>query len=176
MAGSQSTAVFQRVQVALPRGAGPVLTNIASVFGRQLQRRCGAVVVRDGAAPFTLELAIEPGIGKEGLPALPTASRGALRIAGNDERGVLYRVGKFLRTSRYEGGSRRGLARSLGARQVLARHLLRDALLQLLNVKPQPDPGAEEACRGGEACGRQTPPLGPHLVALAHSLSARTAR
>ena len=103
MAGSQSTAVLQQVQVALPRGAGPVLTNIAGVFGRQLQRRCGATIVRDGSAPFTLELAIEPGIGKEGF-RITDGPQGGVRIAGNDERGVLYGVGKFLRTSRYEGG------------------------------------------------------------------------
>jgi len=103
MAGSQSTAVFQRVQVTLPRGAGPVLTNIASLFGRQLQRRCGATLARDGSAPFTLELAIEPEIGKEAF-RITDGPQGGIRIAGNDERGMLYGVGKLLRTSRYEGG------------------------------------------------------------------------
>ena len=35
---------------------------------------------------------------------MPTAQHGGVRIVGNDERGVLYGVGKFLRNSRYERG------------------------------------------------------------------------
>ena len=85
LAGSQSTAVVERVQVALARGAGPVLTNIAGVFDRQLQRRCGATVVRDGSAPFTLELAIEPGIGKEGF-RITDGPQGGVRIEGTSIR------------------------------------------------------------------------------------------
>ena len=103
MAGSQSTTSFETVQVALPRGAGPVLRNIPDIFARQVQRRCSARVVSDGPAPFTLELAIEPGIGKEGF-RIADGQHGGVRIVGNDERGVLYGVGKFLRSSRYERG------------------------------------------------------------------------
>lgn len=103
MAGSDSRASFEKVRVALPPQAGPVLTNIADVFARQVQRRCSATVVREGPAPFTLELTIEPGIGKEGFQ-ITGKPDGGVCIAGCDERGVFYGIGKFLRTSRYEGG------------------------------------------------------------------------
>ena len=59
--------------------------------------------MRDGSASFTLELAVEPGIGKEGF-RITDGQHGGVRIVGNDERGVLYGVGKFLRNSRYERG------------------------------------------------------------------------
>ncbi len=44
-----------------------------------------------------------PGIGREGF-RIEDRPGGGVRIAGNDERGVLYGVGKFLRTSRYDRG------------------------------------------------------------------------
>ncbi len=103
MAGNDSRVSFEKVRVALPPQAGPVLTNIADLFARQVQRRCGATVVREGSAPFTLELAIKPGLGKEGF-LITGKPDGGVCIAGCDERGVLYGAGKFLRTSRYEGG------------------------------------------------------------------------
>ena len=58
-----------------------------------------------------MELAVEPGIGPEGFQIIdgrPSATaaggKDALCIVGNDERGLLYGVGKFLRTSRYDRG------------------------------------------------------------------------
>ena len=48
-----------------------------------------------------VELSIEPGIGAEGF-RISGGPPGAIRIAGNDERGVLYGVGKFLHASRYQ--------------------------------------------------------------------------
>jgi hypothetical protein len=112
MAGSPSPGFFETVQVALPGEAGPVLKNIADMFARQLQRRCGARVVRDGSAPFTLELVIEPGIGKEGF-RITGGQHGGVCIVGNDERGALYGVGKFLRASRYEHGFAPGVWRGV---------------------------------------------------------------
>jgi hypothetical protein len=68
-----------------------------------VERRCSARVISDGPAHFTLELAVELGIGKEGFK-IADGPHGAVRIVGNDERGVLYGVGKFLRSSRYGRG------------------------------------------------------------------------
>jgi hypothetical protein len=48
-----------------------------------------------------VELAIAPGIGREGF-RIEERPGGGVKIVGNDERGVLYGVGKFLRTSRYD--------------------------------------------------------------------------
>jgi hypothetical protein len=54
-------------------------------------------------APLTVELAVAPGIGSEGY-RIENRQGGGVRIVGNDERGVLYGAGKFLRSSRYDQG------------------------------------------------------------------------
>ncbi|NLX04343.1 MAG: hypothetical protein GXY33_04280 [Phycisphaerae bacterium] len=74
--------------------------NVAAVFTRQLGRRCPAVAVTSGEAPITVELAIEPGIGRQGFRISDRGLR-TIRIAGNDRLGLLYGVGKFLRTCGY---------------------------------------------------------------------------
>jgi hypothetical protein len=91
------------VRIVLPRDAGPVLKNISALFARQVQQRCKAKVAEAGDAALTVELAIEPGIGAEGFK-INDGRTGTIRIIGNDERGTLYGIGKFLRTSRYDQG------------------------------------------------------------------------
>jgi hypothetical protein len=89
------------VHITLPRNASPTMQNVARVFAGQVENRSPAKVVKAANAEVKVELAIEPGAGAEGFKIVD-GKRGAVRIAGNDERGVLYGVGKFLRTSRYE--------------------------------------------------------------------------
>ena len=103
IAAGDETEAFDRVHVTVPGGAGPVLRSIPDIIARQVERRCSARVISDGPAPFTLELAVEPGIGKEGFK-IAAGPHGAGRIVGDDERGVLYGAGKFLRSSRYGRG------------------------------------------------------------------------
>jgi hypothetical protein len=55
------------VRLVLPEQRDSVVENIACVFVRQVESRCAAKVVREGDAPFAVELAIEPGIGEEGF-------------------------------------------------------------------------------------------------------------
>jgi hypothetical protein len=59
--------------------------------------------VTEGESALTVELAVAPGIGTEGF-RIENRTGGGVRIVGNDERGVLYGVGRFLRTSRYDQG------------------------------------------------------------------------
>ncbi|MCY2990213.1 MAG: hypothetical protein NTY19_20410 [Planctomycetota bacterium] len=92
----------KNVRLILPAQSGPVAKNIGKVFVRQVQQRCEAKVMTDGDAPFTVELAIAPGNGAEGFGIEDRP--GGVRIVGNDERGLLYGVGKLLRTSRYDQG------------------------------------------------------------------------
>ena len=67
-----------------------------------MQARAGRRAV-PGDASSEIVLAIQPGIGREGFQI---ASAGAqTRIAGNDERGVLYGVGKYLRDPEWRGTS-----------------------------------------------------------------------
>ncbi len=91
------------VRLVLPQEPGPALATIGRVFAGQVQRRCEARVATEGSAPLTVELAVEPGIGAEGYRIMDRQT-GGVRIVGNDERGVLYGVGKFLRESRYDKG------------------------------------------------------------------------
>jgi len=94
---------LQSLRLILPPHPSPVVENIARVLTRQVQQRCGAKVVTSGKAPLTVELAVEPGIGAEGYKVADGAN-GTVRIIGNDDRGLLYGVGKFLHTSRYDQG------------------------------------------------------------------------
>ena len=56
-----------------------------------------------GQASLQVELAVKPGIAAEGF-TIADVKPGVIRITGSDQRGVLYGVGKFLHTSRYDQG------------------------------------------------------------------------
>lgn len=90
------------IRLSLPHQPGPVVENIGQVFARQVQQRCDAKVNTSGKAPYAVELAIRAGIGAEGFRI--DDQRHGVKIIGNDERGLLYGVGKFLRSSRYDQG------------------------------------------------------------------------
>jgi len=66
LAGAAGKPV-QEIRVVLPDKAGPEMRTIAAAFGRQVSERCGAHVSTDGEAPLRVELAVRPGIGKEGF-------------------------------------------------------------------------------------------------------------
>lgn len=91
------------VGLILPAQPGPVVENIGQILARQIQQRCDARVITTGDAPLAVELALAPGLGAEGF-RIEDRPGGGVRIVGNDERGVLYGAGKFLRSSRYDQG------------------------------------------------------------------------
>ncbi len=141
LASASAAEPVKNIRVILPAQSGTVAENIGKVFVRQVQQRCEAKVMMDGDAPFTVELAIAPGSGAEGF-RIEDRPGGGVRIVGNDERGLLYGVGKFLRVRRRQVPPyqplRPGrvhaehLAGNLRAAQAGARHLLCHAFLQLL--------------------------------------------
>jgi hypothetical protein len=88
------------LRLVLPPQPGPVVENIGRVFARQVQSRCNAKVVRQGEAPLVVKLALKQGIGAEGF-TIADETDGSICITGNDARGLLYGVGKFLHTSSY---------------------------------------------------------------------------
>ena len=100
---SPKAEAVKSVRLVLPAQAGPVVENIGQLVARQIQQRCEAKVIKEGEAPLTVELAIASGIGSEGC-RIEDRPGGGVRIVGNDERGVLYGAGKFLRSSRYDQG------------------------------------------------------------------------
>jgi len=99
-AAAQGEAVTS-IRLVLPPQPDPVVQKIAKVFTRQVQSRCDAAVNTQGEASLTVELVIESGIGAEGFQ-ITDSSSGVIRIRGNDQRGLLYGVGKFLHTSSYD--------------------------------------------------------------------------
>jgi hypothetical protein len=90
----------ESLRLVLPAEPDPVVRHIGRVFARQVASRSGARVVFGDDAPLTVELTFEPGIGVEGFRIADGAPR-TIRISGNDVRGLLYGVGKFLHTSAY---------------------------------------------------------------------------
>ena len=103
LAAEVQAAAVKSLRLILPPRPGPVTENTGKVFTRQVRQRCEAKVVMAGAAPLTVELAVVNGIGAEGY-LIQDRQGGGVRIAGNDERGLVAGVGKFLRTSRYDKG------------------------------------------------------------------------
>ncbi len=88
------------VRVVPPAPPSEHLGRIVSVFARHVAERCPAKVVLQGEAPLTVALAFDPAIGAEGFRISDRAGAG-IEVAGRDEPGVLYGLGKLLRTSRY---------------------------------------------------------------------------
>jgi hypothetical protein len=88
------------IRLHLPAGASQVVHNIADIIVRRIAERSGARVTTDGRAGFDLYLSLEPVLGAEGYAITDLSDRG-IKIAGNDERGLLYGVGRFLRISEY---------------------------------------------------------------------------
>lgn len=91
------------IRVVLPEAAGETVRQSASIFARQVGDRCAARVGEAADADLTLELAVDGAIGTEGY-RIEDRPGGGVRIVGGDDRGVLYGVGRFLRTSRYDRG------------------------------------------------------------------------
>lgn len=101
--GTAASEPVKWVRVTLPPDAGAVVRKAAEVFARQVRQRCDAQVFIGGTGRATLRLSVEPGLGTEGFQ-ITDGPEGTVHIRGNDERGVLYGVGKFLRSSRFDQG------------------------------------------------------------------------
>ena len=90
----------QKVAVELGAHPDPLVHRTFEILRDRVQQRCASRVV-DAGAGAQIILAVD-----DRLP--PDAFRidqigAAVRVAGGSPRGLLYGVGKFLRTSRYEG-------------------------------------------------------------------------
>ncbi len=92
------------VQVCVEAPASPLVAKAAELLRDQIDARCSAAICRDRGGDLRLALCIEPGLGIEGY-RVADAADGAIRIVGNDERGLIYGVGRFLRGSRFGDGS-----------------------------------------------------------------------
>jgi hypothetical protein len=93
---------MRSIQLILPPNPSQTVEHIARVFTRQVQQRTG-IVAQATPAEFSVELCLTPSIGVEGY-RIEDGAEGGVRICGNDERGLLYGVGKFLRLCGYQPG------------------------------------------------------------------------
>jgi len=100
----QEQAMAKSIRIAIKTDRTQRAKTIAGILARQVRSRSGVPVRIAGRGDLTVVLEIQPGIGKEGF-RIEDGPDGAIHIIGNDERGLLYGAGKFLRTSCYEIGS-----------------------------------------------------------------------
>jgi hypothetical protein len=84
-------------------GDAPVLRSIVGIIERQITTRCVARAVANDGAAFRVALSVKANLDAEAYQIESGAER-EVRVAGGSVRGVLYGVGKFLRTSRYDQG------------------------------------------------------------------------
>ncbi|MBJ7392938.1 MAG: hypothetical protein JHC85_15320, partial [Chthoniobacterales bacterium] len=99
---AESTSAKQQLRFHVAAEKTPLVNRTEEILQRRIQEQCG-IVPEESAADATLILAKEPGIGEEGF-RISEDPDGKIHITGNDDRGLLYGVGKFLHTSRYEEG------------------------------------------------------------------------
>lgn len=77
-----------------------IVANTVELFRRTVESRCSERVNPVEPAGANVVFDIRPGGGVDGF-AIQTLPNGVPAVVGNDERGLLYGVGKFLRKSRY---------------------------------------------------------------------------
>lgn len=83
--------------------ANPVTTKAADILARGIEERSGAHIQADNKDCFQISLSIDHSIGTESYGISDTPD-GGVGITGGDGLGLLYGVGKFLRSSEYGGG------------------------------------------------------------------------
>jgi hypothetical protein len=91
------------ISVVLAKDADAVHQRIARVLETQLYQRCGAQVEYGTGGDVVVELAVGSGGDEDGY-TIGDRKDGGVLITGNNHRGLLYGVGKFLRSSSYEDG------------------------------------------------------------------------
>jgi hypothetical protein len=112
--GNKNEKPTIRVRISVPKDS-LVLRGFAILKDR-IERRCAVKVIQvPGRAE--IDLGVSEGLSAEAYKI--DGSGGAVRVAGGSSRGLLYGIGKFLRTSRYEGSFQpsafRGSSRPNGA-------------------------------------------------------------
>lgn len=102
---------MEHLKICISEHAAASCRKAADMFRRILLERCGAfLTVVTGERPCvpsngpTVRLETDPGLGPEAF-RIAEDVRNDMRIIGGDARGVLYGIGKFLRTCYYREGS-----------------------------------------------------------------------
>jgi len=88
------------ITVRVEAPADPLVSRTLAILKDRIQQRCSTRVI-EARSEAQLVLAIAGGLSPEAFCIDQVGA--AVRIAGGSPRGLLYGVGKFLRTSRYDG-------------------------------------------------------------------------
>ncbi len=88
------------ITVSIPSDSDPLVERAGEILKDRIHQRC-ATGAADGEARVPVALAIEDELAPDAFRIDQVGA--SIRIAGGSARGVLYGVGKFLRTSRYDG-------------------------------------------------------------------------
>ncbi len=83
----------------------PLIEKAASLLCRTIKERSGVPVTRAPSGAGALDLTVSPDAAPPEGFRIEDTSPHTVRIAGGDERGLLYGVGKFLRSSRFDDGT-----------------------------------------------------------------------
>ena len=88
------------VTVSVEAPAGPLVSRAFAILKDRIEQRCSAKVVQAGAGA-QLVLSIDESLSHDAFRIDELDA--AVRVSGGSPQGLLYGVGKSLRTSRYEG-------------------------------------------------------------------------
>lgn len=80
-----------------------IARRLSSVFCRKIEERCGTLIPEEEVVLPLIVMDMQSGLGDESFK-IEDGAGGEIRIVGNDIRGCLYGIGRFLRDSRYEEG------------------------------------------------------------------------
>jgi hypothetical protein len=97
----QSATAPQLLRVKIETPTDPLVARTFAILKDRIQQRCPAEVVASRAGAQII-LKVDARLPLEAFQI--EAAGKAVRIAGGSPRGLLYGVGKFLRTSRYDDG------------------------------------------------------------------------
>jgi hypothetical protein len=110
-----TSAQLQYVRIISPQKSGALTIHASKILAAQITSRCAAAIVTDDKAQLNIELATEKMAAPESYRIINDGTA-TIRIVGSDERGLLYGVGKFLRTSCFNQiGFTPGLWRGISA-------------------------------------------------------------
>jgi Glycosyl hydrolase family 67 N-terminus len=92
------------VSISIAGSRSNLLEREAEILASQIREHSGIKSTFNKQADCSVELSVQDGIGSDGF-RIEHSAHGRVRIVGNDERGLLYGIGKFLRSNIYHRGS-----------------------------------------------------------------------
>lgn len=94
----------EAISIGMVAKPTPLALKAADLLRREVEERTGLHVVAADPRDASVRLEVKCDIGAEGF-RIEDGPNGCVRVIGNDERGLLYGVGKFLRSSQCRAGA-----------------------------------------------------------------------